>query len=79
MKEKMVKVKAIKDYYDKELKRNIRVANNETYEVKEERYKVLTGNNPFKEIFVKEVKEVKEKVEDSKNNNQNENNETTKA
>ena len=76
MKEKIVKVKAVKDYYDKELKRNIRVANNETYEVTEERYKVLTGNNPFKEIFVKEVKE---KVEDSKNNNQNENNEMTKA
>ena len=57
MKEKMVKVKAVKDYYDKELKTNIRVANNEIYEVTEERYKVLTGNNPFKEIFVKEVKE----------------------
>lgn len=76
MKEKMVKVKAVKDYYDKELKRNIRVANNEIYEVTEERYKVLTGNNPFKEIFVKEVKE---KVEDTANNNQNENNKTTKV
>ncbi len=75
MKEKMVKVKAIKDYYDKELKRNIRVANNETYEVTEERYKVLTGNNPFKEIFVKKVKE---ETEDSESNNQSENTETPK-
>ena len=75
MKEKMVKVKAIKDYYDKELKRNIRVANNETYEVTEERYKVLTGNNPFKETFVKKVKE---EIKDSESNNQSENNETLK-
>mgnify|MGYP005777838625 FL=1 len=75
MKEKMVKVKAVKDYYDKELKRNIRVANNETYEVTEERYKVLTGNNPFKEIFVKKVKE---EIKDGESNNQSENNETPK-
>lgn len=75
MKEKMVKVKAIKDYYDKELKRNIRVANNETYEVTEERYKVLTGNNPFKEIFVKKVKE---ETEDGESNTQSENTKTPK-
>lgn len=75
MKEKMVKVKAIKDYYDKELKRNIRVANNETYEVTEERYKILTGKNPFKETFVKKVKE---EIKDSESNNQSENNETLK-
>ena len=75
MKEKMVKVKAIKDYYDKELKRNIRVANNETYEVIEARYKVLTGNNPFKEIFVKKVKE---ETEDGESNTQSENTKTPK-
>lgn len=75
MKEKMVKVKAVKDYYDKELKRNIRVANNDTYEVTEERYKVLTGNNPFKETFVKKVKE---ETKDGEFNNQSENNETQK-
>ena len=55
-----MKVKALDTYQklglqDNELKR-IPVCGEE-FEVTKERYNVLNGNNPYKEVFVEEVKE----------------------
>lgn len=50
-----MKVKVIKAYEDKNFKRIMNIG--EVFEVDEDRYKVLTGNNIYKETYVEAVEE----------------------
>ena len=57
-----MKVKVIKVYNDKNFGRDMKKG--EVFEVDEARFKVLTGNNAFKEVYVEAVEE-KEKIEEA--------------
>lgn len=64
-----MKVRATNKYeklnvQDKELKRILKAG--EEFEVSEERYKVLTGNNKYNEVFVEKVEEVEMAKKDVK-------------
>lgn len=50
---KLIKVVAIKSFFDREKNRNRMVG--DEFEVNDERYSILTGKNKYNSVFVKTV------------------------